>query len=145
VNTKKSAGDIVESLCTRCRKVMNHTIVAMVGEKIVRVECNTCKGTHNYHPVKAAREPAAGKAPQQKGAATRKSKADPEAAAREEWAELRPFMNPVQALPYDMNGTYRVKNLLQHPVFGLGVVQLLLPPNKMDVLFRDGKKRLRCG
>jgi hypothetical protein len=54
-------------------------------------------------------------------------------------------MNPVQALPYDMNGTYRVKNLLQHPVFGLGVVQLLLPPNKMDVLFRDGKKRLRCG
>lgn len=141
----KAAGDIVESLCTRCRKVLNHTIVALVGEKIVRVECNTCKGTHNYHPVKDARTPVAAAGPQQKAAATRKAKADPDAAAREEWAALRPSMNPLQAIPYDMNGTYRVRNLVQHPVFGLGVVQLLLPPNKMDVLFNTGKKRLRCG
>ena len=54
-----SAGSTIETQCTRCRTLTNHTIVAMVGEKIVRVECNTCHSMHNYHPVKAAKEPAA--------------------------------------------------------------------------------------
>ena len=40
---KLSAGDNIEARCTRCRTVLNHTIVAMVGEKVVWVECNTCR------------------------------------------------------------------------------------------------------
>lgn len=139
-----SAGSIVETRCTRCRKIMNHTIVAMVGEQIVRVECNTCHGVHNYHPVKPAKEPAAAKATQKKVATPRAAKADPAAAAAAEWAALQSGMDPAQAVPYDMNGTYRVKNLLSHPQFGLGIVLLVLP-GKIDVLFREGKKLLRCG
>src|SRR5512139_1260886 len=97
-----SAGDIIEASCTRCRALLNHTIVAMVGEKVVRVECNTCHGTHNYHPVKATKEPVAAKTAQKKVAAPRKARVDPETAAREEWAELEPSMDPAQAIPYDM-------------------------------------------
>ena len=41
-----------------------------------------------------------------------------------------------------MERKYRVNSLLLHPLFGLGIVQLVLPPNKIEVLFRDGKKRL---
>jgi hypothetical protein len=132
-------------MCTRCKGVLNHTIVAMVGEKIVRVECSTCHGLHAYHPVKVPKGPAAARDARPKTAAPRKSKADPEAAARAEWAELRQGMDPTQAIPYDMNRTYRLKNLISHPNFGLGIVQLVIPPNKIDVLFQDGKKRLRCG
>jgi len=139
-----SAGSTVETRCTRCRAVMNHTIVAMVGEKIVRVECNTCHGMHNYHPVKVAKEPAPPKATQKKPAAPRTAKADPAAAAAAQWAGLHAGMDVAQAIPYDMNGTYRINNLLLHPMFGLGIVQLVLP-NKIDVLFKEGKKRLRCG
>jgi hypothetical protein len=118
----------------------------MVGEKIVRVECNTCRGVHAYHPVKVPKEPAVRKAAAQKqAAAPRKTKADPEAAARAEWEALQPVMDSALAIPYDMNRTYRVKNLLFHPNFGLGIVQLVLPPNKIEVLFQCGKKRLRCG
>lgn len=145
MNRQLSAGSNIETRCTRCREVLNHTIVAMVGEKIVRVECNTCRGTHAYHPVKVPKEPAAAKTAKQKVAAPRKTKADPEAAARAEWETLQPGMDSAQAIPYDMTRTYRVKNLLFHPNFGLGVVQLVLPPNKIEVLFQDGKKRLRCG
>jgi len=65
--------------------------------------------------------------------------------ARAEWEELQPDMNPEKALPYDMNKPYRVKNLLLHSLFGLGVVKLVLQPNKIDVLFQEGIKRLRCG
>lgn len=141
-----SAGSIIETRCTRCRALMNHTIVAMVGEKIVRVECNTCHSMHNYHPVKVAREPAAARITREKVAAppARATKADPAAAAAAEWEALQPGMDPAQAIPYDMDRTYRVNNLLLHPLFGLGVVQLVLP-NKIDVLFKGGKKRLRCG
>lgn len=139
-----SAGSIVETRCTRCRKILNHTIVAMVGEQIVRVECNTCHGVHNYHPIKPAKEPAAAKATQKKAATPRAAKADPAAAAAAEWTALKSGMDTAQAIPYNMNGTYRVNNLLSHPQFGLGIVQLVLP-SKIDVLFQEGKKRLRCG
>ena len=150
MNKRLSAGSIVETRCTRCRDLTNHTIVAMVGEQIVRVECNTCHSVHNYRAAKEAkvREAKAATPPgtaAQKTTAPRPAKADPEAAARAEWEALQPGLDPAQALPYNMNGTYRAKELLSHPLFGLGIVQAVLPPNKMDVLFRDGKKRLRCG
>lgn len=124
---------------------MNHTIVAMVGEKIARVECNTCHGTHAYHPMKAPKAPVVAKAGGQKTAAPRKAKADPEAADREEWTALQPGMNPEQASPYDMDRMYRVNSLLLHPNFGLGIVKAVLPPRKVSVLFKVGKKLLRCG
>lgn len=145
MSTQLSAGNTIETKCTRCNGVLNHTIVAMVGDKIVRVECSTCHGLHAYHPVKAPKEATAAKAASKKTAAPRKTKADPEAAARAEWAELQAGMDSSQAIPYDMTRVYRLKNLLSHPNFGLGVVQLVIPPNKIDVLFQDGKKRLRCG
>lgn len=145
MNKPLSAGSIVETRCTRCRAVLNHTIVAMVGEKIVRVECNTCHGTHAYHPVKPVKETKAAGVGPKKATTPRATKADPQAAARAEWEALQPGMDPAQAIPYDMNRTYRVKTLLFHPNFGLGVVQLVIPPQKIDVLFQTGVKRLRCG
>jgi len=124
---------------------MNHTIVAMVGEKIARVECNACHGTHNYHPLKPAKTPAAAKTAVKRATVPRKTKTDPETAAREEWAALQPDMNPDQAIPYEMTRKYRINALLLHPLFGLGVVKAVLPPNKVAVLFSDAKKLLRCG
>ena len=45
---------------------------------------------------------------------------------------------------YDMNGKFRANDLVEHSVFGLGIVQLVVGPNKMNVLFESGKKLLRC-
>ena len=141
----KSVGSVIETQCTRCRALMNHTIVAMVGEKIVRVECNTCHGTHNYHPPKPVKVPASPKAGPKRETAPRKPKVDAAATAAAEWAALQPDLDPAQAIPYDMNRPYRPKELLLHPLFGLGIVQALLAPNKIEVLFREGRKLLRCG
>lgn len=142
---KLSAGDIIEARCTRCAAVMNHRIVAMVGEKVVKVECNTCKGIHNYRApegsVKAASPRATGP---KKEAAPRKSRPEPGAADREEWAALRPDMVKDNAIAYNMAGKYRINDLVDHPVFGLGIVKLLIKPSKMEVLFENGKKLLKC-
>ena len=145
MSTQLSAGSTIETKCTRCNGVLNHTIVAMVGEKIVRVECSTCHGLHAYHPVKVPKDPSAAKSALKKAATPRKTKVDPEEVARAEWEALQPNMDPSKAVTYDMNGTYRLNALLQHSHFGLGIVQLVIPPNKIDVLFQEGKKRLRCG
>jgi hypothetical protein len=146
---KLSAGDIIEARCTKCREVLNHRIVAMVEEKVARVECNTCNGVHNYHAppaVKAAKVPrttAAGKT-RTGSAAPRASKKDPVEIEREEWASLNPTFDHAKALPYDMDSRYSAKRLILHPVFGLGVVKTVTVPNKMQVLFKEGVKLLRC-
>jgi hypothetical protein len=122
--TKLAAGALIDSPCSCNPEALNHTHVAMTEEKV------------------AEAPPAA--APK-KVAVSRAKKKDPGAADRAEWAALQPTVEPARAIPYDMNGKYRAKRLLMHPVFGLGIVQLVLPPNKIEVLFEDGKKLLRCG
>jgi hypothetical protein len=145
MTTKKlSAGDIVEARCTRCRAVMNHRIVAMVEDRIVRVECNTCNGAHNYHQPAAVKTAAARSGVQKPAAAPRSLKKDPASADRDAWQKLQATLDPDKAIAYDMNRKFRVNELVAHPVFGLGVVMLLINPRKMEVLFAEGKKLLRC-
>lgn len=143
-----SAGDIIEARCTKCREVLNHRIVAMVEGKVVRVECNTCNGVHNYHAPPAAKVAKAPRTttskPRSTTAVPRVSKRDPAEVEREEWASLHPTFDIEKALSYDMNARFNVKRLILHPSFGLGVVKAVIVPNKMQVLFKDGIKLLRC-
>lgn len=146
---KQSAGDIIEARCTKCREVLNHRIVAMVDDKVVRVECNTCNGVHNYHAPPVAKEAKAPKSasaakPRATSTTPRTAKREPLEVEREEWASLQHTFDIDKALPYEMTGRYAVKRLIQHPVFGLGIVKAVIVPNKMQVLFRDGIKLLRC-
>lgn len=141
---KLSAGDITEARCTRCRDLTNHRIVAMVGEQIVRVECNTCGGVHNYRKPAEPKAAAVKRTTLKKEPVPRKARIDPGAADLEEWELLRPAMDRDRAIAYDMGGKYRVKDLMDHPVFGLGVVKGVLGGSKVEVLFQTGKKLLRC-
>jgi hypothetical protein len=144
---KLSAGDLIEAQCTRCRKLLNHTIVAMVEERVVRVECNTCRGMHNYRPAKEPKAPrvsGTGAAIREKAPVARSPKKEPGDADREEWVLLRPSMDEARVVDYDMNGKYRANDLVAHVVFGLGVIRRITGPNKMEVLFQGGMKLLRC-
>ncbi len=139
-----TAGDNVESRCTRCRRVTNHIIVAMVQDRVVRVQCNTCDGVHNYYPPtspaeRSPRAAAAPAAPRPPRAGSRRG----QSADLEEWQELsRTLAGPRR--PYAMDSPFQVNDLVEHPVFGLGVVRAVARPNKMEVLFQDGRKVLRC-
>ena len=76
---------------------MNHTIVAMVGERVVRVQCNTCGGAHNYHAAAGPKTPAPRTSTRKTESAPRKSKKDPGAAE-----------------PVDDDGLHRSRNRLSH-------------------------------
>lgn len=137
---KPAPGEIIEARCTRCREDRNHTIVAMVDTKVVRVRCNTCDGEHNYRAV-AVVKPATEKSTVDKVKVPRRSTKDPLAAERASWEEISPSLSRERAVDYKMDGAYRVKEQIAHPLFGLGVVQRVVS-GKMDVLFKDGKKLL---
>lgn len=138
MSTKKlSAGDDIEARCTRCRMITNHIIIAMVEDEVVKVQCHTCGGAHKYHkpkPEKVAKPKAA------KTTARKSTKPAP----GEQWEDLCAGLDPAAARPYDMAGSFKAKALINHPTFGLGVVVQLCPPNKIEVMFKEGVKLLRC-
>src|SRR5262245_5296157 len=41
-------GDVIDDYCPRCRLIMNHGVVGMVGEEVRKTRCNTCLSEHVY-------------------------------------------------------------------------------------------------
>jgi hypothetical protein len=99
---------------------------------------------HNYSGVKTTASPAPRSSSPKSPSVSSKAKKEPGRAEREEWESLRASMEGKQVHAYDMNGKFRANDLVEHSVFGLGIVQLVVGPNKMNVLFESGKKLLRC-
>lgn len=122
----KAIGDPIQSRCPKCRKTTTHTIVAVAGELPNQIQCNSCQHTS------VARKP------------VDRRPVDTDKAARETWAALRPGMDTTQAIGYSMTTAYKVKSLINHPMFGFGQVQRLAGLQKMVVLFADGEKVMRC-
>jgi hypothetical protein len=129
----KVGGD-VDAYCTKCKMLLGHTILAMVGKRIARVRCNTCQGEHAY---KAG--PPGVKAPRARAAAAPREK-----------AEVRPFSDLLagkdmaSARRYSARETFKEGDVLQHPTFGPGLVQGARG-DKIDVVFESGEKKLVHG
>ncbi|MCK4536209.1 MAG: hypothetical protein KAT93_04300 [Desulfuromonadales bacterium] len=131
-STTLTAGDPTEARCTKCRRNTDHIIITMGEESPIKVECNNCGRQHKYRPPTAARKPAV------------RRTIDPKDAERKEWEALRPSMDSAKATDYSMTAAYKVKALTNHPLFGLGLVQRVVGPHKVEILFEDGKKTMRC-
>ncbi len=134
-NKQLSAGDHITSKCTKCKDSMNHTIVAMVGGRIAKVECNTCGGVHNYRQTTVLKKPAV----KRKTGSVRPKTGKIEM----EWEDLLKDLDPTTATLYNMQMTIESGDLIQHPTFGLGRVINVIKPNKMEVYFSSGVKLLR--
>jgi hypothetical protein len=132
-----SVGDRIDARCTKCKKIMNHTIVAMVGSNPVRVMCNTCKGQHNYKNPTA---PEKSKVSSRKNSKPSKKKE----IQRQEWETRCQNTDNTEVLPYSMNRDYQAGNLIKHPSFGLGVIEQVCGGRKIRVLFEEGERILRC-
>lgn len=53
-------------------------------------------------------------------------------------------MDSAKAKAYSMTDAYKLNSLIDHPVFGLGIVQRIIGSQKIEVLFEDGRKTMRC-
>jgi hypothetical protein len=131
-NSTLATGDKIEGRCTKCRKNNEHLIITLQEESPGQVECTVCHRQHKFRPPTAAKKPSTRKANQ------------PNDAERKEWKTLRPGMNTAKATEYSMTDAYRNKALINHAVFGLGLVQRVVGSQKIEVLFEEGKKTMRC-
>ncbi len=56
-------GDYIDDHCSRCKRTTDHSVVAMVGEEVVKVMCRTCNSEHKYrHNRSGKKEMTAGEA-----------------------------------------------------------------------------------
>ena len=163
-------GQRLEARCTRCRDVTGHVIVFMVDGKVAKVECCACGSVHKYYPpenkVKEAKprpvrvqsgkertdvvKAEARKAPRSVAAPKPKvpSRAEQQnarirAELERQWREAI-ARNPATPTPYSMSAAFTLGALVDHPSFGVGMVMSVVPPDKMEVLFQEGVKALRC-
>lgn len=124
---KNTAGKNIESYCTKCKLNLDHTIMAMAGETIAKVRCKTCGGAHKYKcPADApkVRKP--------------RAKRSADATAEIVW-EAGLAAAKGKERDYSMAVKYRVGDVVNHSMFGKGIV-LKLYANKCDMLFKDRER-----
>ncbi len=160
-------GDYITTKCRRCNDVTGHVVMVVVGGSIVKVECKACGSVHKYHETKVPgqRKPATpsvrcvragqsrdtavevGSTRTAPAGATSKAAAARRASASKlesAWQEAMVRHTADTALPYSMGGAFAPGTFLEHPSFGRGEVITVTRPDKMDVLFQEGVKTLRC-
>lgn len=148
VKALKTGGE-VDSWCTKCKLFLTHRIVAMLGPKPVRVECETCHSQHNFReraPGDKVERAAPGGVVRRTTAASRASsvtRAEAERRDREQsWEKAVNGKSPMDFLKYEPKKTFKVGDLLKHSKFGDGVVTTVIDQGKIEVLFRDEPRKL---
>lgn len=134
--TNIAVGSDVDAYCTKCKRVLGHTVVAMDGARPRRVKCNTCNGEHNYRPSKPVSKAATTKKTTKAKQTTRKT--------RQNWEEVMQEASSRPRKAYTMSGSYGEGDWIDHATFGIGCVQSFTPPNRIVVRFADSTKTLVC-
>ena len=135
-------GGEVDAYCTTCKVMKWHVIVAVVGGKPAKVECNGCHKQHGYRPhlPGEAKPKAAATGTGTKTVRTRTTKVSgpPPIANLEEKLRTRAS----EARGYSPKETFAVDDIVRHPQFGSGLVVGLPAAQRMEVAFPDGRKVL---
>ena len=126
-------GGDIDAWCTKCKMTLGHTILALVGSRPARVRCNTCQGEHNYRG-----------APDAPRAGTWQPRAEREKPAVTSWEALLARKDLSRARKYSLRERFERDEVLQHPSFGIGLVQEVRG-DKIQVAFKADVKTLVHG
>jgi hypothetical protein len=126
------AGSEVDTMCNKCELKLAHTVIAVVGTRIARVRCNTCQTEHAYRDGTA------------KPRAARAKKASAPAKVVISFAERLERKPGRKPTPYSTKHTFVAEEIVEHPTFGLGIVNTVRE-DKIDVAFKAFEKTLIHG
>lgn len=132
-----AVGADVESLCGKCGDVW-HVVVAKVGQRIAKVQCKQCSGQHRYRPTDGTRVP-----PIKRKATKKRAKGSSPMQSIETKAVEPDLSKPIRR--YSIRDTFVPGERIDHPTFGIGVVEVSSEPGKMTVFFPLGHKVLAQG
>lgn len=131
-------GGEVDAFCTKCKMILAHTILAMVGERVARVRCNTCMGEHAY---KSGQPETRTRAPSSSSGARSETRSKASVASFDETIASKDVSS---ARPYSLNEKFTVDQVIDHPTFGRGYVSAARA-DKIDVVFKSFIKTLVHG
>lgn len=49
-------GDDIDDHCSNCRRTMDHSVVSMMGDEVLRTRCRTCGSEHKYRGNKGRKK-----------------------------------------------------------------------------------------
>jgi hypothetical protein len=145
------AGGEIDAYCTKCRLVLNHRIIAMVGPKPVRVECSTCGSHHNFRSAPGTRAAASTGGATPRAAAAPRAARGPTRAAQATLDREKQWEKAIAGKAMSDFRVYRVSNLfkegdlVRHSKFGDGVVVRIIDAGKVEILFKDEARTLAQG
>jgi hypothetical protein len=126
---------------------LNHRVIAVIGPEVQRVHCLTCGGDHKYYPPKCPKARDTEKRSVRVPSAE-KSRKPAEKISTRALSEWTTFMKdlPPEGSPRTYNATdaYSAGEFIEHPLFGVGKVLDIVGAEKMQVVFREGRKILIC-
>jgi hypothetical protein len=146
-------GTEVDSWCTKCKMDLLHRIIAVHDGRIIRVECRTCGGHHNYRrpksasaepKVMAARATSADKSRSSSSALSPRRSAAAEAERQRESSWQKAVLGqPVTSFKaYRASQTFQLGELIRHGRFGDGYIVRVIDRQKVEVMFKDGPRML---
>jgi hypothetical protein len=133
--------------CGSCKMDLNHTIVAMQGDRILKAQCRTCKKEHVFRAPKGVSDPGAQPPVREKAERAGTSREAARAAAKAtpieiEWEKRISASRGQPLMTYSARAVFKPGDRLAHPTFGEGVVSKLVHPNKIEVVFQMDLKIL---
>jgi hypothetical protein len=136
---KSDVASEILAYCTSCKMDLNHLVVALKSEKIAKVQCLTCKKEHTYKKPKGISEASEKPAPRTKKAKVEVLESHP---IEIEWEKLMQAHKDVPTKSYQMYQAYHLGEKIKHSKFGEGIVERLIYPNKIEVIFKHSIKVL---
>jgi hypothetical protein len=142
-NATRVGGEI-DALCNRCELNLAHTIVAMVGPKVIKVKCNTCGADHQYRGQQPLSKAQSFAAPRKSAAGPKAARATKASAAATSWEDKFKGKDLGRARRYSPRETFAVDDVVDHPTFGLGLVTHVRG-DKVDISFKQHDRTLVHG
>lgn len=141
---KPSVGSDISYHCPRCDLKLSHTVLAMIGSEPARIRCNTCKSERNYSRSRATGSGGV------RRVGRKKVEAVSGAGARALHHSSDLYNEKIQASlmktpkAFNINESFEEGDVIDHKKFGRGVVLKVIPPDRMEVIFKDETRALAC-
>jgi hypothetical protein len=132
-----AVGKDIKSFCGKCKDSRWHTIVSMFDSKTVaKVQCNSCKAEHKY------KDPALSLVKRKKSSSmlTKSTAKTRTIAVGDLWIEEM-ANSTKKSQPYTIKGKFFVGDVIEHKLFGPGIVQQVID-DQIEVVFKDQIKNL---
>jgi hypothetical protein len=130
--------------------MLTHRIVAMLGPKPARVECQTCHSQHNWRErapgdvaERTARVVGSSASGPRAPRVSSVTKLEQERREREQsWERAVTGKLLGDFIKYNVKASFKVGDLVKHPKFGDGVVTTIIDAHKVEILFKDEPRKL---